>query len=212
MSYETARAFWRSRSDYPAYPNVKARRLIDINFIVDNMNSPNSVADLGCADGYLLIALREFSDIDTFYGYDISDNLLSKLKQRWGKSKKLVTVVCDFTENNNFPNTDLTVSMGMFPYIFDNSDLMTILSNIKSNELIVRVPCTSKNEDEYINKYSEDLGSDYSSVYRTVDNYKEIFSKFFNSIKVTRAYPDEIESKYGTKHYFFVCKGRKTNE
>jgi SAM-dependent methyltransferase len=206
MSYEIAKNFWKGLCNYPKYPNVKERRLIDINFVVNNINNSNSIIDLGCADGYLLLALREFTYIKSFYGYDISQDMLKSLKDRWGNWPGLETKVCDFTEDLVLPKTDITVSMGMFPYIFNDEHLNNILLAIKSNTLIVRTPCTSKSEDEYINTFSDDLKANYSSVYRTPNNYLNILKSFYGDVVVERSYPDEIESKYGTKHFFFVCK------
>lgn len=208
MSYNVAKNFWKSRDAYPKYPNVKQRRLIDFNFIMNNIDSIKSVIDLGCADGYLLIALREFTDIELFYGYDISQPLLLKLEDRWGEHKNLITKVQDFTTLIDFPCTDLTISLGMFPYIFESKDLCNLLSKIKSKELIVRTPCSMSGSNEYINVYSNELESEYSAIYRTVNNYVEILKLFFRDISVESSYPDVIESKYGTKHFFFVCRER----
>ena len=209
MSYKISKGFWQNVKRYPDYPNTKQRRLIDVNFIVSNVTNLNSVLDLGCADGYLLIALREFTDAKKFYGYDISENLLHKLGLRWGKVKGLELKVCDFTNNTNYPQVDLTLSMGLFPYIFDYTDLYNIIANIKSNKFIVRAPCTVKDQDDYINTYSEDLLSNYSSIYRTTQSYLSILRIFYTNIYIEKAYPNEIESKYGTKQFFFVCEGRQ---
>jgi len=206
MSYTTAKDFWKDLKQYPSYPNIKERRLIDVNFIVSNSSGSNSVIDLGCGDGYLLIALREFTEITKFYGYDISEKLLQQLVYRWGKTKGLKADVCDFVEVAKFPKTDLTVSMGMFPYIFNVDDLESIIDAVTSDTFIVRVPCTGKEEDEYIDTYSKDLNANYSSIYRTKENYLSILKKFYKEVNVERSYSDDIESKYGTKHYFFVCK------
>lgn len=208
MSYKIAKNFWQSRNNYPNYPNVKQRRLIDFNFIMNNTDSVKSIIDLGCADGYLLIALREFTNIELFYGYDISQPLLSKLEDRWGEQKNLITKVQDFTTIMDLPCTDLAISLGMFPYIFESKDLCNILSKIKSKELIIRTPCSMSGNNEYINVFSNELESEYSAVYRTVNNCMEILKLFFKDISVESAYPDVIESKYGTKHFFFVCRER----
>jgi len=210
MSYETAKDFWRKRKQYPNYPNTKLRRLIDTNFVLNNIdvNSLDSILDIGCADGYLLIAIREFTDATKFYGYDISENLLNDLELRWGSIKNLETKVCDFTKDIDYPEVNLTLSMGLFPYIFEHDDLCNILLNVKSNVLIVRAPCTMKEQDEYINKYSNDLSSEYSSVYRITQNYIDILKLFYTNVHIERSYPDGIESKYSTKHFFFVCGGR----
>lgn len=206
MSYEVAKTFWCKRKQYPNYKNTKQRRFLDVSFIMKYIKNPNSVLDLGCADGYLLIALREFTEIEKFYGCDICENLLNKLKLRWGPDKNIETKVYDFTKDTNYPQTDLTLSMGLFPYIFDRNDLCNILQNIKSDILIVRCPCTMQTQDEYINTYSNDLGTEYSSIYRTTQNYLDILKLFYTNVHFERSYPDEIESDYGTKHFFFVCK------
>lgn len=209
MSYKIAKDFWRKRKQYPNYPNIKQRRFLDVSFVLENLEDPNTILDLGCADGYLLIALREFTDARKFYGYDISESLLYEFVLRWGVIKELKTKVCDFTKDINYPQVDLTLSMGLFPYIFNCDDLYNILANIKSNMLIVRAPCTIKDSDEYINTYSSDLNSEYSSIYRTTQSYFSILRIFYTNVYIERAYPDEIESKYGTKQFFFVCERRQ---
>jgi SAM-dependent methyltransferase len=203
--YEVAKAFWTNSKNYPAYPNTLKRRLIDTNFVAERLFGIKSVLDLGCGDGSMLLSLREFTAIEEFYGCDLSSNLLSILENKWGNYSGLTTI-CGSLVSGPFPKTEATLSLGAFPYIFDDKDLCTILHNINSEVLIVRSPCTLLPKDEYINKYSEDLKAHYAAVYRTVDNCKKLLSDKFNVIETVRAYPDEIESKYGTKHFFFVCK------
>jgi SAM-dependent methyltransferase len=204
-NYKTAERFWTSIDKYPPYPNVLVRRLIDTNFISDRIQGSNSILDIGCGDGSMLLSLREFTDIGKFYGFDISNNLLSILRNKWGSYRKLIVEACNVLEINSFPHTDVTISLGFFPYIFNDSDIEDILDKIKSNIVIIRVPCSVGNDAEVINKYSAELNSDYSAIYRTFGKYEELISKKFKINEVSRAYPDSIESKYGTKHYFLVC-------
>jgi SAM-dependent methyltransferase len=206
MSYKIAKDFWRKREQYPDYKDTKHRRILDVNFVTGHSKDPSSVLDLGCADGYLLIALRGCTNIKRFYGYDISENLLNELRLKWGTAEDLETKVCDFTKYINYPQVDLTLSMGLLPYIFEDDDLCSILENIKSDALIVRAPCTVKGQDEYINTYSDDLDSKYSAIYRTSQNYLTILKLFYTNVYFERSYPDKIESNYGTKHFFFVCE------
>jgi len=206
LNYSTAETFWRSRTEYPNYPNTKQRRLIDANFIVKEVSDCKSVFDAGCGDGSILISLREFTNIDTFYGYDISSALLDNLLNRWGSCCSLTTKIVNLSDFKDFPQTDVTLSLGMFPYIFNDEDLETLILNFKSNLLIVRAPCSVGSEREVINKFSEDLGAHYSAVYRTELEYRNILAKNFEVCGVERAYPDAIESKFGTKHFFFMCR------
>lgn len=206
--YNTATKFWKSREEYPSYPNLAERRLIDIGYIISKVSSEKSVLDLGCGDGSILLCLREFTFIKIFYGCDINSELLRKLADRWGwnTNTDVLTINEDLTNLGELPVVDITLSLGSFPYIFDINDLKNILKAITSNVLIVRVPCTLKDKDEFINKFSKDLGDYYAAVYRTVSSYEKLFSKYFTVKEIIRAYPDEIESKYGTKHFFFYMK------
>ena len=200
--------FWKSRKQYPSYPGVLQRRLIDTNFVVSKVVGARSVLDIGCGDGSMLLSLREFTDIKLFYGYDVAQNLIKNLLIRWGDVYGLKTKIVNLVELEKLPRTDVSLALGLFGYIFDDGSLHNILENIKSNLLIVRTRCTLKKSDEVVNKFSEDLNAEYASIYRTVSNYLSILSRHFVISEINRAYPDEIESKYGTKQFFFVCERR----
>ena len=204
---KVAKEFWTCSFDYPSYPNTLKRRLIDTNFVTKYVYDKRSIADIGCGTGSMILALRLFTCVTRFYAYDLSDNFLCDLRDRWGycQDERLTSVPVDFNNFNSDIKADAVLSLGLFPYIFEENKISNLLSKIDSDLLIVRAPCTMKDEDEVINKYSEDLKEDYAAVYRTVDNYIDILSNYFEVINVTRAYPDNIESKYGTKHFFFVC-------
>lgn len=199
MSYEVSKKFWRMINTYPDYPHLLKRRFLDLVCILGNIKNAESILDIGCADCSMLILLQELTPIKRFYGIDISNTMM---RTRPG----LILQVADLTQEYNLPKTDVTTCFGMFPYIFEKEDMCNILKNIKSDLFLVRAPCTSHKIDEYINKFSVELNNEYSAIYRTVDSYKKIFSSVFNVIETLRAYPDEIEGNYGTKHYYFICR------
>lgn len=203
--YKTAKKFWTHRVDYPNYPYVLHRRLIDVNYVVQRTQELSSILDLGCGDGSLLLSLREFTRIKKYYGYDISRKLLNILKNKWGKYPGLIVKETDFI-HDKLPKVDVITSFGSFSYVFEDKQLHAVLENVNSSLLIVRASCTLKKENEVINKFSEELGAEYACIYRTVNNYMAILSDHFIVSEVDRAYSDEIESKYGTKHFFFVCR------
>jgi len=207
--HEVAKNFWQSRTKYPEYPYLLRRRLLDVTSVAPFVFGADSVLDLGCADGYMLLLLRELTTIKKFYGYDISSEFINLLKSKWGIYKELNTKVVNFIELPDLPRTDVTLALGSFPYIFDDGILCDVIAQINSNKLIVRTPCTIKKEYEVVNKFSEDLRDNYASVYRTVEGYTEILSDYYVINDVFRAYPDEIESKYGTKQFFFICKRKQ---
>jgi len=200
MSYKVAKKFWITRKIYPAYPHNFKRRFLDLSFILNNLDDEKSLLDIGCADCSMLILLRELTPIKNLYGVDISNKLMRK-------EKGLRLITADVTKKINLPETDICLCFGIFPYIFDDDHIYNILNNIKSNKLLVRAPCALNEENKHtINKFSKELGANYSAIYRTLDSYKVILSKHFDVKEVIRAYPDNIESKYGSKQYYFICK------
>lgn len=204
-NYMVARNFWESRDIYPDYPNTLQRRLIDTNIIAPIACKYGSVFDMGCGDGSMLLSLREFTNITVFQGCDLSQNMVNRLKSKWGSYPGLDVFIGDVLSENRKYTADIFLSLGVFPYIFYDEDIAGILDRVESEIIIVRAPCTLKKEDETINKYSEDLKADYAAIYRTVDHYIEVLSSRFIVRDCFRAYPDSIESKYGTKHFFFIC-------
>lgn len=198
--------YWKNVSKYPNYPNVLQRRLIDTVFVSQRIFDFKTVLDIGCGDGSMLLSLREFTKIESFYGVDLSALLIGKLKGKWGTNSNLATFVGGIKEFDLISDVDALLSLGSFLYIFDNDEIIYILEKFSTKVLIARAPCTLKDKDEVINKYSDELEANYAAKYRTVDSYKSIFMSHFDKVDVSRAYPDKIESKYGTKHFFFDCK------
>lgn len=207
-SYGVSLNFWMSKKKYPNYPNIMKRRLIDTNVVVEKLTNEKSITDIGCGEGSILLSLREFTELQTFEAYDLSEGLLHILIDKWGNYPGLFTYEKNLIDINRSITTDVSLALGSFPYIFNDNDLLKILSMIKSDVFIVRAPCTLNDKDEIINKFSVELGENYSAIYRTVSNYENLLSKYFFVHEVSRAYTDDIESIYGTKHYFFICRRR----
>lgn len=201
---ETAKNFWVNQTYYPSYPFIKERRKYELDFLLKNIPSETqSLLDLGCGNGSTTILLRETTYIKDFYCYDISQAMLSTIGGN--RDSQLHTQTFDVNSDNlEFPQVDVTICMNMFPYVFSDEKLKDIVANLKSNTFITRISCDSDRIE--INKFSEDLGRDYSAVYRTINEYIHLFGKYYTEVTMTRAYPDEIESKYNNKQYFFICK------
>lgn len=205
---KTAKEFWETRNEYPPFIYKLQRRYLDLGVVLKYINNINSVSDLGCGEGQLLIMLRELTNIKNYHGYDLSPVFIKELISRWGNCSGLDAQTIDFTILDEFPNTDMCLCMGVFPYVFEDEVLKHILSNITSKLFITRIPCALGQERIEVDKFSEDLGDFYAAVYRTVPEYISILSEFFDIKSIDRCYPDEIESKHGTKQFFFVCEGR----
>ena len=201
---QLAKTFWEGTDFYPTYPFIKERRKQEIDYLLDNIpKDTQSLLDLGCGNGSTTILLRELTYISKFYCYDIGESMLNTIGGN--RDSELITKVWDANGNDyDLPKADVTISMNMFPYVFDDEILENIIKGIKSDVFITRVTCNPERLE--INKYSDDLGSNYAACYRTVGEYSAIINRYFKDVKVTRAFSDNIESSYGSKQMFFLCK------
>lgn len=208
LSTNVSRDFWKNQDFYPTYGDViKKRRLHETRVLTDWIwnNNPRHVADIGCGNGGTVTMLQELTDVETFYCYDISPGMLSTIDTRGKRSAVIYTDEVDLCgEYDIFAKFDLTTVMGVCMYLTDEQ-VVRLMKKIQSDTVILRDPTSEEHEE--INKYSESLGSDYSAIYRTVEEYKELYKKAgWDVTSIFRAYPDSIESEFGTKQYFYICE------
>lgn len=200
----TAKEFWEKQDDYPDYPFIKERRLHELNYLVPKLEGMGSVLDLGCGDGALIKCLHELTDVKEYHAYDYSASLLARVPDSLPDasiSKKQY----DCYSGDSLPNAAVTVMGGLIQYIFEDEAVINLLKKISSPRVYVRTACTDKLHDDEVSTYSDTLKSQYSSLYRTVDNTRALLETRFDVDDVIRIYPDEIESKFGTKQYYFAC-------
>ena len=208
LSTRVSRDFWKKQDFYPTYGKViKKRRLHEVSILTDWIwkNSPRLVADIGCGNGSTATILQELTDVEIFYCYDISPGMLDKIDTSGKRTATINTQPLDLCgEYLDFVLTDLTTVLGVNMYLTDEQ-IVRMMTRIHSKTVILRDPTSLVHEE--INKYSEGLKSDYSATYRTVDEYTELYeSAGWKVSKVFRAFPDEIESEFGTKQYFWICE------
>lgn len=193
---EKAKQFWTSQSEYPKYGTIKQRRLHELNYLVPKVFSKTSLLDLGCGDGALIKALKVLTDIKTYYAYDVATNLMTDIPA--------IKKPYDCTSPDTLPQTDVTVFAGVIPFLEDEHVHAT-LEQIQSPLVYIKAPCSVDEDDIEVNTYSEKLKQDYASRYRTVPNMIKLIEPHFEIKEIIRAYPDEIESEFGTKQYIFLC-------
>jgi len=199
MSKIIAQNFWINSEKYPDFGNIKQRRLHEINYLVSKL-SGKSILDLGCGDGALLNCLINLIEFDKLYGFDISENLLKNLHS------SIESKVFDFYNYSaqELPEVNDTVLAGSIQYVFDDSVILKLLSDIKTEKIFVRSTCTLTKERVTVNSFSNTLNSQYSCVYRTISEMIELLQDSYRIERVDRIYPDHIESKFQSKQFYFV--------
>jgi cyclopropane fatty-acyl-phospholipid synthase-like methyltransferase len=160
--------------------------------------------DLGCGDGALLNCLVELTDFKEYHGYDFAVHLIKNLNSKV-KARNFNVYEDDL---NSLPEVDNIICAGMLPFVFEDEVIDKMYASLRTKKLFLRTPCTLKNEDEYVNVYSEKLKSNYSSKYRTVSNVLKTLEKHFIVESIDRIYPDNIESEFDTKQFYFCARSK----
>lgn len=199
---EKAKQFWTTQNTYPKYGTIKQRRLHELNFIVPKLQETKSLLDLGCGDGALIECLMHLTDIKEYHAYDISSNWITKLAM---KHKNVYAKVYDCAEPQDLPETDVTVCAGVLPFLFKDEQVHNLMEKIKSPTVYIKAPCSMEEKEILVDTFSEKLNAPYASLYRTPSQIKALLSHHFSVSDPIRAYPDDIESEFGTKQFIFIC-------
>lgn len=185
------------RERYPSFPHIKTRRLHELNWLVPRLRGNGaSLLDIGCGDGSLVNCLFHLTDLE-LQACDFAEKLMQ------GVNPRIRTFVYDCRQPGPLPKTDIVVIAGVFPYLFEDVEVTALLGFMTAPLLFVRATCGN---DERIEGFSKDLGAPYKSRYRSVDQVKALLSSRYPSVSADRAYPDDIESAYGTKQWYFTAR------
>lgn len=197
MTTDTAIEYWKSQKDYP-FQFTKLRRIHELNYLVGRLHKIEGkrLLDLGCGDGSLLECLLRLTDFEEYHGYDVAADLLKSIDPR------VQTQVYDMNDPGPLPEVDATIIAGVIQYLFDEAAVDNVLSLLRSPVVWIRSTCTLKAEDEPV------VREGYASKYRTIPNTLALISKHFEVTAVDRVYPDEIESPFGTKQFYFEARRR----
>ena len=197
MTTETATAYWQSQAEYP-FPFTRRRRIHELNYLVPRLERAGgrSLLDLGCGDGSLLECLLRLTDFTEFHGYDVAPELLR------GIDPRVRTAVYDIARPGALPVVDATIVAGVIQYVFDDEVVTELLQRVTSPVVWVRSTCTLQSEDERV------VRDGYASCYRTLPHTHDLLSGHYQVTAVDRVYPDEIESKFGTKQFYFELRRR----
>ncbi len=185
------------RDQYPAFPHIKRRRLHELNWLVPRLSGQGeSLLDIGCGDGALVNCLFHLTDL-RLEACDFAPKLMQ------GVNPRIPTFVYDCRQPGPLPRTDIVVSAGVMPYLFEDDEVHALLKQVPAPLLFLRAPCGN---DERVDTFSKDLGAPYKSRYRSVEQVKALLRESYGQVEAERIYPDEIESGFGTKQWYFTAR------
>lgn len=197
MTTETATAFWKAQSEYP-FAFTRKRRIHELNYLVPRLarSGGKRLLDLGCGDGSLLECLLRLTDFEEFHGYDVSAELLR------GIDPRVQTAVFDIARPGPLPQVDCAIVAGVIQYVFDDELVADLFARMPAPIVWVRSTCTLKDQTERVER------DGYASCYRTLPETHALLSRHYEIAAVDRIYPDELESAFGTKQFYFEARRR----
>jgi hypothetical protein len=210
-----SRRFWTDRTEYPNYDHVDQRRQQDILNIVTSIASHLgetrrlSFCDIGCGTGDIVRSMYARYDIDRCYASDLNPSWMEALGKAGYENGEFQ--IEDVTaRRTSYPATDVFISNGLFIYVFDDGEAIDVLERIRARLSLIRLPCSLTADDIVINKKSEQLNEQYSALYRKPSSFLSLAEKAgLRLAEVRRAWPDGIESKFGTRQYLFAFRGER---
>ena len=110
------------------------------NIILNYMTDGNSVKDIGCGDGAILKYLSKHLKFSEIYGIDISDRILSHIKEIGYVPVKLN--INNLNEIKNLPKTDYTITLEVLEHLQNPEEVLLGLLNTTDKKLVFSIPNT----------------------------------------------------------------------
>lgn len=195
LNYEKIKLFWENRADIFNDKSFKSTNLEEDKYLQElkiknetkkikkiiNSIKFNNVLDLGAGLGYWSMFLSSYCNSVT--AVDFSEKMINNAEMI--SIENGVDNICFIANNaidfNSDDSFDLIFISGLMIYINDE-DIYKLLNKIdgyshKGSYLLLR-DGTAKHKKYFINdKYSVDLKTKYSAIYRTRNQYINIFNK-----------------------------------
>lgn len=187
-----------------------------------NLDSNSVVLELGCGTGRISKFITPY--INEYVGIDYVKEFIDIIKKRNdicinenthfinASIQDLIKDKCILPNKNKF--NKIIISGGVFMYINDvqlKECISGILNIIDKNCIIYISEPVAIKERLTLNKfYSDNLESEYSAIYRTCEEYNEIFADFYENgfkLKVNEEFfYDDIKSQKETKQWIFMLE------
>ena len=202
-----------------------SKDFIDTEYILKilELDNVNSFLDIGCGVGrWGNHMLKILSNQGMYVGADYSGNILNLAKNHFRENKNFYFCESSFQDillnlpgNIKQNNFNVILINGVMMYIND-TDLAQCMSNLKELVAVSGRICIKESvglQDRLtLNKiYSEELESQYSAIYRGVEEYNIIFRDAFSADKYNIIYQDvmwqgDLANRKETTAYFWIIE------
>jgi len=202
---ETAQRFWSNVNTYPVQWQILPHRVdADIvNYYMDS-NNLTSILDIGAGPGCIYPWL---SNSKVIHAVDINQDLLASIQPGPHSVVTYLRNICTNTLSD-IETCDMALIIGVLNFVIDNKELEFVLNNIEEDHLLVRVAC--QENDLTINKFVENLGTEYAARYRPVSTYTDILNTMYKQVIVAQPWAlFEIDKVLPHRQYHLLCRGRK---
>ncbi|EJW19851.1 class I SAM-dependent methyltransferase [Paenibacillus alvei] len=198
---------------------------LEHRFPLLNIDSDSVVLEVGCGTGRISKYIT--SVVNTYVGVDYVKEFIDIIQLREDIKKKestyfihssiqeLTNGTVQFPVKKKFNR--FIISGGVFMYINDDEvkEVLGELIERFDEECIIYIsePIALEERLTLNNYYSEDLANEYSAIYRTEEEYQEIFDIFYRagfSSKVSEEFfYDDIKAQKETKQWMFILHRNK---
>ena len=223
---ETVKDFFDSRAEtkvdnllevtsFHEEDNLKKRQQEDLNVILDNMDlTGKKIFEIGCGVGRWAEVFHD--KCDQYLGIDYSKNLIDIANENYNYNncyfQEMSAVNIDVNALLVNPPFDIILITGVLLFFNDEDfpKMIKSVNDIVSDDKIIYIRETISLVNERLTLkdfYSEDLKTDYNAIYRTKEEFLELFKDFDNisEIKSGNIF-DELRKFDETGYQYFVLK------
>lgn len=198
--------FWKKANLYELGIKWKYHQKLsyDVQRIIPHIRKYDNIADIMCGEAKVARVLNDIFIFESVYLCDINEMVL--FRTLLDTPLNFRGEVCNLNERIplEVQSADCCLWLGGINYVINTNSVHNIFDKI--NNIIIRTCCYE--EETYIDKYSEELGSEYETLYRTKEDIIDMLSDHFKRVKYERLYPNKLESKFGGIQYLFVGENR----